>query len=137
MNGRVFALIVGCTAVGALSGCDGGPASATVSGEVKVDGVPVADGTICFAPLDGTGAPATAEIKDGKYEVRTTAGNKRVAISVPVVTAKRKMHAGPTAALVDVTTESLPAKYHSKSELSFDVQSGGNTKDWELSVKRK
>jgi hypothetical protein len=137
MNWRWVVVIAASAAAGGLAGCGSGPATATVSGAVMVDGTPVEAGTISYAPLDGTGAPATAEIKGGRYEVRTTAGNKRVQISVPVVTSKRKAHAGPDAPWVDVTAESLPDKYHSKTELTFDVKSGSNTKDWDLAVKKK
>jgi hypothetical protein len=131
---RVGVVVAACLAA---AGCGGGPASATVSGEVKVDGVPVASGVISYVPADVTGVPATAEIKDGRYEVRTTAGNKRVQISVPVVTGKRKAHVGSDAPWVESTAESLPDKYHTRSELTFEVKPGSNTKDWDLAVKKK
>jgi len=134
---RIVIVFVGCVVAGAPAGCGSGPASASVSGEVKVDGVPVEKGIISFAPIDGIGAPATAEIKNGRYEVRTTAGNKQVQISVPVVTGKQKESNAPDAKWVEVTAESLPAKYHSRSELTFDVKSGSNTKDWDLTVKKR
>jgi hypothetical protein len=137
MNWRWAVVIAGCGAAGALAGCGSGPATATVSGAVRVDGAPVETGTVSYAPLDGTGAPATAEIKGGRYEVRTTAGNKRVQISVPVVTSKRKAHVGADAPWVEITSESLPDKYHSKSELTCDVKPGSNTKDWDLAVKKR
>ncbi|MBN9122972.1 MAG: hypothetical protein J0I06_28180 [Planctomycetes bacterium] len=137
MNLRIAILLAGCTAAGALAGCSGGgPDPATVSGAVKVNGAPVANGTIAFAPADGTGAPATGDIKNGRYEVRTTAGKKVVQVSVPVVSGKHKAHVGPDAPWVEVTSESLPDKYHSKSELTFEVKAGSNTKDWDLTVKK-
>ena len=61
---------------GPASGC--GPASATVSGAVTVDNKPVERGVISFVPAEGQGAPATANIEHGRYEVRTFAGNKHV-----------------------------------------------------------
>jgi hypothetical protein len=55
-----------------------------------------------------------------------------------VVTGKRKEYVGPDAPLVDLVEESLPAKYHSASELKYEVKSGGNSKDWEVeSIRRK
>lgn len=134
---RMVIVIVGCVVAGALAGCGSGPASASISGEVKVDGVPVEKGVISFSSLDGTGAPVTGEIKNGRYEVRTTAGNKQVRISVPVVTGKQKESNAPDAKFVEITAESLPAKYHSRSELTFDVKSGSNTKNWDLVVKKQ
>jgi hypothetical protein len=32
----------------------------------------------------------------------------------------------------DKVEESLPKKYHDETELTFDVKSGSQTKDWEL-----
>jgi hypothetical protein len=137
MRWRVGVVVAACLAAAGLTGCDGGPAGATVSGEVKVNGVPVAAGVIAYVPADSTGSPVTAEIKDGRYEVRTTAGSKRVQISVPVVTGRRKAHVGPDAPWIEVTKESLPDRYHTRTELTLDVKSGSNTKDWDLAVKKK
>jgi hypothetical protein len=134
---RGLAVVVVFAGCGALTGCGSGPTAATVSGEVKVGGTPVRAGVIAYVPVDGTGAPATADIKDGRYEIQTTAGSKRVQISVPVVTDKRKAHPGADAPWIDITMESLPDKYHSKSELTFDVKPGSNAKDWDLAVKKK
>jgi hypothetical protein len=137
MRVRAISLGLFALAAGLLAGCGDGPASATVSGEVKVDGVPVEKGTITFTPADGKGQPVTADVVNGKYEVRTTAGKKTVMISAPVVVEKRKDSTAPDAQWIESTKESLPDKYHSKSELTLDVQSGSNTKDWDLKVKTK
>jgi hypothetical protein len=110
---------------------------ATVSGEVTVDAAAVEKGYISYAPADGAGAPATAEINAGRYDLRTTAGPKRVRISVPVITGKRKTHVGSDAPWVEITAESLPDKYHCKSELEYNVQPGSNAKDWDLVVKKR
>jgi hypothetical protein len=123
--------------VGLLSGCGSGPPAASISGEVTVDGVRVTKGIISFAPADKTGVPATAEIKDGQYTVRTTAGNKFVQISVPIVTGTRKESSAPNAPTVELTAESLPVKYNARTELTFDAQPGSNARDWPLNVKRK
>src|SRR4051794_20930248 len=90
------ALLVGC-----------GPATSTISGEVKVDGKPLMKGVISFA---GTGDPVTANVENGHYSVRTTPGKKQVMVSAPVVIGKRPENPGPGAAMVEVTAESLPAK---------------------------
>jgi hypothetical protein len=137
MKVRLAVVVAGCVAAGLLAGCSGGgPASATVSGSVKLDGVPVANGTIAFAPADGVGSPAAGEIKNGRYDVSTTAGKKVVQISVPVVSGKHKAHVGQDAPWVEVTSESVPEKYNSKSELTFDVRAGSNSKDWDLQIKK-
>jgi hypothetical protein len=123
--------------VGLLAGCSSGPASATVSGEVTVDGKPLAKGVISFAPADGVGQPATGNIENGKYSVSTTAGKKMVQISAPIVTDKKKESSALDAPWIEITKESLPARYHTKTELTLDVQSGSNTKNWELNTKKK
>ena len=134
---RLAIVFVGCFLTGALVGCGDGPATAKVSGEVKVNGAAVEKGVISYSPADNTGAPVTAEIKDGRYEIQTTAGPKHVRISVPVVIGKLKQSPAADAPWVDRIAESLPDKYHSRSELNFEVQPGTNTKDWELNVKRR
>lgn len=127
-----------CAAV-LLAGCGGPkwPAAATVSGEVKLNGVPVKKGVISYVPADGTGAPATAEINGGRYEITTTAGAKKVQISVPVVTDRRPESAAPGAPMMEFTAESVPEKYNAKTELEFDAKAGGNSKDWDLDIKKK
>lgn len=138
MTVRILAGGLGLVAAALLAGCGpGGPAPATVSGEVKVNGAPVEKGVISYVPADGTGVPATGDIKNGRYEVATTAGKKRVQISVPVVKDKRKESTAPDAAWVEITAESIPDKYNAKTELAFDAAPGGNAKDWSLDTKHK
>jgi hypothetical protein len=131
MRRRVFLiLLLGSSAASLFLGC--GAPTATVSGQVAVDGQPLEKGTISYAPADGRGAPVTVPIENGKYQARTTPGNKFVQISAPKVMGKRKEHNGPDAPLVEITAESLPPRYNSKTELSLDVHAGSNTKDWSV-----
>ena len=117
-----------------LVGC--GPTMATISGEVKVDGKPVANGVITFAALDGSASPASATIAEGRYEATMVAGNKRVLISAPVFVRKQREYDGPDAPMMDITAESLPDRYHANSELTFDAKPGANVKDWNLNRKK-
>lgn len=120
-------------AVMALVGCGGGgPAAATVSGEIKVNGKPLAKGTIAFVSADAPGTPASAEVTAGRYEIHTTAGPKKVQVSAPVVTGKQREYNAPDAPFVEFTEEGLPPKYNTETELTLDVQAGSNTKDWSL-----
>ena len=114
-----------------------GPAIGTVSGTVTKDGQPVASGVISFVPAEGKGEPAAANITSGKYEVQTTTGKKFVQISAPIVVGKRKEYEGPDAPLVEITDESLPPRFNSQTELTFDVASGHNAKDWELTTDKR
>jgi hypothetical protein len=136
MRLRAMLLSILTLALGFLAGC--GPASATITGEVTVDGKPVENGVISYVPADGNGVPVTATILNGKYEVKTVVGKKSVQISVPVVIGRRKESNSPDAPIVELTEESLPEKYHAKTELTFEVVAGKNTKDWSVeSNKRK
>ena len=132
----VFAAIFSIVLI-PLLGC--GPATGTISGTVTVDGKPVENGVISFIPVEGGKVqPVTVDIQGGKYSAEAVAGPKLVQISAPVVTGRRKEYEGPNAPLVDITEESIPARYNSDSELKFDVQRGANAKDWAIEgVKKK
>jgi hypothetical protein len=130
----VCVLVLGC-ATGLFAGCGSG--LATVSGEVSVDGKAVEKGVISYVPADGPGEPATANIENGRYELRTSPGNKRVQISVPVVVDRRKDSPAANAQTIEITRETLPERFNSKTELTFEVKSGSNTKDWPLDTKKK
>jgi hypothetical protein len=118
-----------------VSAC--GPSTGTVSGAVTIDGEPLSGGVISYVPAEGGGAPTTAHIEAGKYELTTSTGKKFVQISAPIVVGKRKEYEGPDAPLVEITDERLPPKYNSQTELTFDVVAGWNTKDFTLATDRK
>ena len=71
-------------------GC--GP-STRVEGTVTLDGRPVNDGSISFAPADGTGPSFGAALTEGRFQVAAaspvTAGPKRVRIRGSMKTGKR------------------------------------------------
>jgi hypothetical protein len=130
MSGRAACLLALCVAAAVLPGC--GPPTATVSGEVTVDGQPLDNGVISYAPAEGAGDAVTAVVEKGKYHVRTTPGNKWVQISAPVVVGQRKEYNGADAPLVDITEERLPERYNAKTELKFEAKAGANVKDWSV-----
>ena len=116
----------------ALTGC---ASRATVSGEVTVNDKPLKNGVIVFTPAEGSGAPVTGTITDGKYSLETTPGKKFVQISAPVVVGKRKEYDAPDAPFVEITEEWLPDNYHSRTELKMEVTNGANTKNWALKAR--
>jgi hypothetical protein len=132
---RAVSLGVFGFAVLALLGCDG-VRMADISGSVKYDGQPVDDGAIQFAPADGQGPSAGGTIKAGQYNAKVPIGNMKVTISWPKGTGvKKKLYeSDPKSAIIEMKSESLPEKYTSQTatELSFEVKSGSNRKDWEL-----
>jgi hypothetical protein len=127
-----FLALVMATAV--LPGC--GAPTATVSGEVTVDGQPLDKGVISYVPAEGAGAAATAEVAKGKYHLQTTPGAKWVQVSAPVVVGQRKEYNSPNAPLVDVSGERLPERYNAKTELKFELKPGANVKDWSVEGKQ-
>jgi hypothetical protein len=126
----------GLLAAALTAGCDSGPKTGEVTGKITVDGqVPMNGSSIRFVPTDGKSASAGDTLKDGKYTVKVAAGPCRVEIRVPELVGKnRKPEDGPASG--DVVRESLPEKYHEKTELTFDVQPGTQQKDWEVSRKK-
>lgn len=119
-----------------LAGCSDSKV-AEVTGTVTVDGQPVEKGSISFIPANGQGPTAGSDIKDGKYiAAKVSTGSVKVQIRVPKVAGKKKLYdKGEDSQYVDTFKESLPKKYNDDTELRFDVQSGKNEKNWELSTK--
>lgn len=118
--------------VGLVVGC-GGPKSGDVSGIVTYDGKPIEHGSISFVPADGRGTGGGAAIKDGKYEAtKISLGSMKVVINGAKVTGKKKMYDDPKAEWVQTSEEYVPKKYNDSTELRYDVQSGPQTKDFDL-----
>lgn len=66
--------------LGGLSGCSREPKTYRVTGTVLWNGTPMPSGQINMVAVDGQTHPATSKITDGKFELRITAGTKRVEI---------------------------------------------------------
>lgn len=133
-------ILAGLVGVAALTiGCTGGGSSGEVSGTVTVDGqTPAAGSSITFIPTDGKSPTAGAVIDGGKYSAQVAVGPAKVEIRVPRASgqaagSKSGPGSGPGGGRIE---ESLPAKYHDQSELSIEVKSGKNPKNWELSTKK-
>lgn len=125
-------LLLAAVLLAALCTAGCAPATVTLSGTVTVNGQPLEKGIIDFAPLDTAPLSPSAEIVNGHYQLKLAPGKKQVSISAPVVTDRRPEHPGPGALMIEITSESLPAKYNSKTELTLDVTAATKTKDWEL-----
>lgn len=116
----------------------------TVSGKITVDGAtPAIGSSITFFPHDGKSVSAGDLIEDGQYFLQAPVGMAKVEIRVPRPVSRPKREGpsggpgsgGPGDDGGGYIEESLPAKYHDKSELTFDVKPGKNVKDWDLSTK--
>jgi hypothetical protein len=116
-------------ALALVTGCDSGPATGEVTGTVTVDGQTPAEGSsISFVPTDGKSPTAGATIEGGKYTAKVPVGTAKVEIRIPRIKEKYKGD-GPGG---DRIEESLPAKYHEKTELTLEVKRGRNEKNWEV-----
>lgn len=131
MNCRAVSLIL-LTMLGPclLSGC--GNPTATVSGEVTLDGKPLEDGIIVYDPSDGKNTAAQGKIEAGKYSVLTVPSSATVKISAQRVVGKRPDSDAPNATLIEIWEEQIPERYNTETELKFEVQVGKNTKDWKI-----
>jgi hypothetical protein len=107
-----------------------------VSGQVTLDGKAVDGGEIRF--LFSEGKPAWTQIVDGHYAIAASSGpslgTARVEIRWPRKTGNRRpaMAPAPPDAMVEETTEVIPARYNVRSELTAEIKTGNNTADFAL-----
>ena len=119
------------------AGCaPAGPPVAHLSGTVTLDKTQIATGTIIFVPTDGIGAAGGGPIKDGKYYADVQPGPKTVQIRSPKKVGEKKAYAGdPNSPVIEITEESIPAKYNAKSELKQTVEAKSTVADFALESK--
>jgi hypothetical protein len=118
-------------------GCGNNDGRLAVSGNVKLDGKPLPEGSIEFLPIAGTGGPtAGATIEEGKYRIAAGrglfAGQFRVKISAQRNTGRQAMD--PYRGVkYDVQEQYLPARYNRKSRLEAVLTAeGANVFDFDL-----
>jgi hypothetical protein len=130
---RLLALIVLC---GVVAGCTGDANKGTVNGTVTLDGQPLKSGLIRFDPVDGQTATADAPITDGKFTAVVPIGERKVWISSPKVTGKRKAYTDvPDSPMVDIVEELLPPRYHVASQQKITITAGEQTPTFDLKSK--
>jgi hypothetical protein len=118
-----------------LFGCGGPNNRAAISGTVRLNGQPLANGSISFVPAEGNVGPSSGGIiTDGKYAVSqargVAVGKNRVGIRSMVKTG-RKINIG-RGSLEDEWQQVVPAKYNEQSELVHDVPPGSMRLDFDL-----
>lgn len=136
MRVRLMCAILLCVV---LSGCGAGDDvdRAAVTGTVRVDGTPLAHGTIAFFPDDGsTGPSAGAVIRDGHYTVERGRG---VPVGVCRVEIRGVRETGRTMPdplgkpeAVAELVEAVPPEFNSQSTLRRTIVAGKNTLDFDL-----
>ncbi len=130
-----------CAAQGCSTSVKGPPRGA-VTGTVRLDENPIADGHISFFPIKGTTGPVVgAVISSGGYAISESqgpvAGWNRVEISFTRKTG-RSVPAGspyPPGTMVDEIVEGIPARYNSQSTLTAEIKAGENELNFDLKSK--
>jgi hypothetical protein len=129
-------VIFGCLLALTLAGCGGNSnplQRVAVSGNVSLDGQPLDDGTIQFAPTDPAGVSSGAVITNGTYSISAEQGLPPGTYIVRISAAE----GGP----VDVepggdatetfAKERIPAEYNTDSKHTVEVKAGAeNTFDF-------
>jgi len=119
------------------AGCIGSDLGAEVSGVVKLDGNPIGPGVIIFAATEGTENPATGAVQsDGSYFLKTSRerglrpGSYKVAVQIHEI----PTDLAPGQRDMRPVKSRIPEKYATTqtSGLEFDVQSGSNTIEIEM-----
>ena len=125
-----------------LAGC--GHNRSSLEGQVTWEGKPIPDGTIRLFPESGSpGRGGFARIKNGHYSLPHDQGlfasKYRVEIraqrkdnSVKRMPAPENDVLGLDKVAQNTMLEYIPEKYNDASQLSIDLKSGVNQKNWEL-----
>jgi hypothetical protein len=132
-------VVILAATVNLLLGCAPTGLESQVNGTVKLDGKAVGPGTITFALKNASSNPATGAIeKDGSYRLKTarTAGLHPGMYQVSL-TVFEAAQGQPGKRLYGPSKMITPEKYSSTgtSGLEYEVKSGGNTINIDLSSK--
>ena len=102
-----------------------------ISGNVHLDGEPIAQGTIGFFPTDDRGATAEAVIQDGLYSVTMPRGKKKVVVRGFEKVGER-FPWGKDNPPADILKEIVPKQFNDDSELEFDAIKNDPAKNFDL-----
>ena len=120
-----------------LSACSGRPADqpalGIVSGQVRLDGQPLADATIFFSPEGGGRTSVGRTDAEGRYALNYVGQEEGAKVGKHVVRVTTSQEvANPKTGRSMHTAEKVPRQYNDKSELTRDVAEGANKIDLEL-----
>ena len=132
MKCQAFCGLQVAAALVAIAACSRQSEQGTIEGTVTLDGTPLDNGMIHFAPLDGASRTADAIIATGKFSTQVPLGEKRVTITASKFVGKHKMYDAPGSAELDVVQERIPARYNAESKLSVTVNPGNQVADFNL-----
>jgi len=110
------------------AGCDSGPKTVPVAGEVTFDGQPVQKGSILFIPVDETPGRSTgASITDGRYSISKEGGplaGGTYAVRIFAMRKSGKKIADPmslSGELTEIEENYIPAAYNSRTTLKLVI----------------
>jgi hypothetical protein len=112
-----------------------------IGGEVKLDGMPIVNGSISFMPLQGTpGDPASGKIAEGRYRISANAGPaigwNRVEIRALHKTGRMVPLPFPSQdKMIEETVQVISPRFNSQSSLKFEVKPGDNRADFKVTSK--
>ena len=119
------------------AGCS--PSVVEVTGEITLDGQPVADGMISFVPPSSEKSlkPAWSKINSGRYSISAESALKpeipyRVEILAYRKTGREVRSAVPGGGLMQETVQIVPTQFNRKSTLKATVQAGENEINFDL-----
>ncbi len=127
--------VVGCLLV---VGCkQSGPELVRVEGTVTMDGKPLANASIEFAPAPGTNATTSYGVTDsnGHYVMEFSDTRSGVMPGKYIVRISTEQVDEETGSIKQ--KETVPAKYNVNSELVVEVKPGGGPYDFQLDSKGK
>jgi hypothetical protein len=130
MNAAFCGMLMVATWLG--QGCSAPATTGEVVGTVTLDGKPVDSGTVHFKPVDGQTSTAGATIEKGKFSVVVPIAKHRVEISAIQLASGGDAAAARHSDAGYATVELIPAKYNRNSELTMDVKSGRNERNFDL-----
>jgi len=118
-----------------IAGCGGGESLTPVSGKVAIDGQPLNEGSIQFAPTDGKAPSQAAMIVGGSFKTELHRTNYQVQIFAPrpAKVVPKLDENGPGGG--PRVEERLPARYNTQSELTLSVTGPTTGADFQLKSK--
>lgn len=121
-----------------VMGCGGSDKRAEIKGMVRLDGKPLATGTISFTPTEANPGPSSGgTIVDGEYVVPESQGaaigtNKVRIRSTQPTGRKTMLRPGE---MIDEWKQIIPPRYNDLSEIVCTVEPGSNQLDFDLKSK--
>ncbi|MDR1382790.1 MAG: hypothetical protein LBJ67_02925 [Planctomycetaceae bacterium] len=105
-----------------LTGCGKSDGRIAIRGNITLDNIPLADGTITFFPTGGgSGVSSGGSIQQGYYTSDLMPGKYVVQITANRKTGKM-LPSSPGDPPLEEFEQYIPTKYNKKSELTIDVE---------------